>query len=455
MTLLNDLGVKGSQIEGDNSAKLNGGLVDSDLSTDQQRAALRTKFSLIEPEGRRMMGVFLGDEDYEKIQEEMSIVMGDMLLGCLGEFVHEQGGKIVWATRPGGFHNQAVNAIQQVVKVGDRVLHILRDGYLFLHLPNERVAISAEPDANPPTGMTSVCVRSSVNSAEFFRRWREYAEEQNHLRGQAFFADGKIIERKHAYSWDNILLPEKTKCTIRTHVEGFLRNRLRLKGLGVKSRRGLILAGQPGTGKTLLGKVLADTLDASFIWVLPRHVSDPESFERILTMARFVTPAVVFLEDLDLFAEERGKGGDGILGELMNQLDGAIDNEDIVTVATTNHLKAIEEALRNRPGRFDRIIEFDAMDKDCRRSLFVKLLDKADVSKGDMNYLVESTNDYTGARIEELANTLYILAVEGDNNVQPTGDAEAENISISRQLIDAAIDDATFERKGKLGFHAA
>ena len=53
-------------------------------------------------------------------------------------------------------------------------------------------------------------------------------------------------------------------------------------------------------------------------------------------MARFVSPTVVFLEDLDLFAEDRESSRGGGLGELMNQLDGAIDNEDIVTIATTN-----------------------------------------------------------------------------------------------------------------------
>ncbi len=183
-----------------------------------------------------------------------------------------------------------------------------------------------------------------------------------------------------------------------------------------------------------------------------------------MSLARFVAPAVVFLEDLDLFAEEREGNSSWMgLGELMNQLDGAVDNEDIVTIATTNRLDVIEKALRNRPGRFDRIVQIGEMDERCRYRLLGKLLAKAGIGPEDMNYLVDATADYTGAQVEELANTLYILGVDGDNarrsgSVVAVGTAcgpAPEGISVSRQLIDAALEEMAVERKAKIGFHAA
>ena len=93
-----------------------------------------------------------------------------------------------------------------------------------------------------------------------------------------------------------------------------------------------------------------------------------KSFDDFLSLARFVAPTVVFLEDLDLFAQDRQSKDWPGLGELMGQLDGAIDNEDIVTIATTNRLEVIEKALRNRPGRFDRVLRFDTMDEPIRIS---------------------------------------------------------------------------------------
>jgi ATP-dependent 26S proteasome regulatory subunit len=220
-------------------------------------------------------------------------------------------------------------------------------------------------------------------------------------------------------------------------------------------RRGLILAGPPGTGKTLLGKVLADTLNVSFLWVSPRHVRNATSFQEIMSLARFVAPVVVFLEDLDLFAEEREGNKWMGLGELMNQLDGAVDNEDIVTIATTNRLDVIEKALRNRPGRFDRIVEIGALDERCRRELFAKLLSRSSISDGEMAHLISATTDYTGAQIQELANTIYILAVDDEKAAVSGGGSEGGCITVDRQLIDRAVNEFRVERKARLGFHAA
>ena len=210
----------------------------------------------------------------------------------------------------------------------------------------------------------------------------------------------------------------------------------------------------------------ADTLGVSFIWISPRHVRDAHSFEEILEVARFVAPAVVFLEDLDLFAEERDTNGWTGLGELMNQLDGAVDNEGIVTLATTNRLEVIEKALRNRPGRFDRVITMESMDGVCRRQMLRHELRNARISPADRDHLVEATDDYTGAQVEELANTVYILALARENMSCSSqmmhrldgGLAEgatSADVLVDRRLIDSALGEMHVERKAKLGFHVA
>jgi len=388
--------------------------VDEDLSPEAQKAAQAVTMSLIRPIGRRAVAVFLGRHDYNKIVHHFDSLMANMLLESLPGFVRSCGGRITLGIRPGET-DEHVNPIQQTIEIDGTAHHILLVGYLFIQFGDERVVVSADEASPPPNYSLYVGVRSNRDTADFFRRWQAYAKEHSYLRGRAFFADGEIIERKKAYTYDDIILSEEAKRTIRTHVEGFLRNRDRLKALGAKARRGLILAGPPGTGKTLLGKVLAETVDASFIWVSPRHITDAASFEAILSVARFVAPTVLFFEDLDLFAGERESRSWMGLGELMNVLDGAVDNEDIVTIATTNRLETVEKALRNRPGRFDRIVKFETMDDDCRRQMFVRLLSNADVSSDDVERLVASTENYTGAQCEELVSTLYMLAVERDN----------------------------------------
>ena len=139
----------------------------------------------------------------------------------------------------------------------------------------------------------------------------------------------------------------------------------------------------------------------------------------------------------------------------MNQLDGAIDNEDIVTIATTNRLEVIEKALRNRPGRFDRVVEFTPMGEVCRRQLLEKLLAHANVTDGDLAYLIEATDEYTGAQLEELANTLYILAVGLENDVNAHRGSSSHAVEIGRALISTALAEVQVEHKTPVGFQVA
>jgi cell division protease FtsH len=320
------------------------------------------------------------------------------------------------------------------------------EGLMFLSFPDQRVVIEVHES---PSREKTVHIMTGHDAGLFLDQWFAFSQLNNYLKGQAFFADGKIIERKKVYRWEDIVLPEATKRAIQIHVNQFLHNREALKKLGVKGRRGVILAGPPGTGKTLIGKILADTLEVSFIWVIPRHIEDIRSFGDILSLARHISPTVIFLEDLDLFAEERERGGLLGLGELMNQLDGAMDNEDIVTIATTNRLEVIEKALRNRPGRFDRVITIDTMDPPCRRRMLDKLLAKVDVAPETLHRLVHATDGYTGAQVEELVNTLFIHAVDTHSGgVDP---ATEGMLNLDRQ-VDSALQEMSQDGKNRMGF---
>ncbi len=245
--------------------------------------------------------------------------MANLLLECLPAFVHEQKGEIAYAVRLDR-QGDPINPAQSTVTVNNQVRPYLKEGYLFIHLPRQRVVVSREFLNSMGGGcFYEVAIRASGNPSKFREDWEEYARRHNYLRGQAFFADGEILDRRKAYDWASIHLPENARKMIQNHVDSFFRHSGLLRQLGVKPRRGLILSGPPGTGKTLLGKVLADTLGVSFMWVLPRHVKDTESFTYLLDAARFVAPAVVFLEDIDLFAEDREGNASIGLGELMNQ----------------------------------------------------------------------------------------------------------------------------------------
>ena len=429
-----------------------GQLIDNNLVAAAKAARSRVEISTIMADERRIIASFLARDDYQAVVESRAVATADLMLECLPAMIRELGGQVAWSMRMSS--GERVNIILHAVEVAGKIHNIMRDGCLFIHLPDELIAIFATPTYRDKARV-DISVHSSVDSANFHKRWINYTKKNAYLRGQVFFADGSIIERNRTYSWDDILLPKTTIKTIRTHVESFLNNRLRLRDMGVKMRRGLILAGPPGTGKTLLGKVLSDTLNTSFLWVSPRHIRTAESFDEIMTLARFVAPTVVFLEDLDLFGENREEGSWAGLGELMNQLDGVLDNEDIITIDTTNRLEVIEKALQNRPGRFDRIVQIGALDLSCRRRMLKKLLRHAELASMDFDRLIGETDDYTGAQLEELVNTLYILAIEDASRARKIVEDKPATVCIDSQLINRAFQECQVERTTRLGFHVA
>jgi hypothetical protein len=150
--------------------------------------------------------------------------------------------------------------------------------------------------------------------------------------------------------------------------EAFRRN-------GVPFKRGIILHGAPGTGKTLVGKVLAGLKLATFIYVTAADMSGLESVRSIFDLARRLSPTILFFEDIDLFADDRSSYcSKAMLGEILAQLDGFESNDGLVFIATTNDLAAIDPAIRERPSRFDALIHLDLPSREARRNILLQNL---------------------------------------------------------------------------------
>ena len=168
------------------------------------------------------------------------------------------------------------------------------------------------------------------------------------------------------------------------------------------------------TGKTLLGKILCNVIDWTFVWVTPRHLQDARDVTRIVSMCRDLSPTILFLEDIDLFGGNRHNNSNvGVLGELMNQLDGIQENRNIITIATTNNVEVLEKALLKRPGRFDRVIEFTEP-KGNNIVQMLKLFSKGVNLDPDVNFdiLAKSLQGLTGAQIKELVSLAILYAID-------------------------------------------
>jgi cell division protease FtsH len=252
------------------------------------------------------------------------------------------------------------------------------------------------------------------NSNNLIEGLLKYADEHNFLRGQKIDPNCKFVKFNNKLTWDDLILSDKIKTEIKMNLKNLIEYRDIYKNNGLQIKRGLILAGAPGVGKTLLAKILCNTIDWTFIWVTSKNLENPKRVAHIVGMARDLSPAIIFLEDIDLFGGSREFNANPMmLGELLNQLDGIEENSDIIIIGSTNNKEVLEKALVSRPGRFDKVIDFPLPAVPER----IKMIETfSNGLLGDnVPYLEEVAKDAkkkTGAQIRELVNMAIIFAID-------------------------------------------
>jgi len=253
-----------------------------------------------------------------------------------------------------------------------------------------------------------------VKAKDLTTELNSYAHSHNYLKGQKIDGDLSLIDLKRKYTWDDLILDKYTHKDLQTNLMNLIDNVDVYKKNNLPLKRGLIISGEPGTGKSLLGKILCHTTDWTFMWVTPKHFHDLDSVTTIMKTARMLGPTILFLEDIDLYGKHRDQNAlASLLGELMNQLDGIEDNNYVVTIATTNNQDALEKALINRPGRFDKVIRFNSPTNRCREQMFKTFIGNlrmdADI---DMEEMIDRTDRLTGAQVKEVVNQAVLQAID-------------------------------------------
>ncbi|MBF0595223.1 MAG: ATP-binding protein [Candidatus Omnitrophica bacterium] len=271
-----------------------------------------------------------------------------------------------------------------------------------------------------PYGADEIFIKTIARTWDLLKEFQdvfdEYRDKNHYLRGKKFIGLGSSFLPQGEYSRQDIVLPEGMEERIFADINGVLKASPALAKYGLNSKKGFIFAGAPGNGKTLLLKIIANTVDATCILV-PFDVERSIDVSRVFSLARLLAPTVIIFEDIDLYAEERGHSRDTErLGLLMNELDGMIDNREIVVIATTNHLKKVENALQNRPGRFDRVYTFPNPDVNVRQRILAHYIGRVPnrVSPQQVESLAEAFAGYSGAYLKELVNSGFAHAVLRD-----------------------------------------
>jgi cell division protease FtsH len=211
----------------------------------------------------------------------------------------------------------------------------------------------------------------------------------------------------------DVVLPDGLLERIERHTVTFSAHAAELLAAGRSLKRGLLLYGLPGTGKTLTVMYLIGRLPGrTVILTTGRGLG---LVQTVAELARQLVPSMVVLEDVDLVAEERtmpGFGARPVLFELLNEMDGLREDQDVIFVLTTNRPDILEPALAARPGRIDLAVELPVPDAPGRRRL-IDLYGRGLTLEGiDMAGLVARTEGATPAYIKELMRKAALHAAE-------------------------------------------
>ena len=215
-----------------------------------------------------------------------------------------------------------------------------------------------------------------------------------------------------AIARDQIILPEGLLARIERQTIGFGKHSERLLAMGRHLKRGILLHGAPGTGKTLTAMYLASQMRERTVLLLTGRGMG--LIEQSCAMARILQPSIVILEDVDLIAEERTREGAcaAVLFELLNQMDGLSNDADVLFLLTTNRPDILEPALASRPGRIDQAIEIPVPDSECRRQLFELYGRGLTLRLDQLDSFITKTEGASAAFIRELLRKAALFAAD-------------------------------------------
>ena len=193
---------------------------------------------------------------------------------------------------------------------------------------------------------------------------------------------------------------------------------------GMSPSKGVLFYGPPGCGKTLMAKAVANECQANFISVkgpelLTMWFGESEANVRdVFEKARQAAPCVLFFDELDSIAQQRGgSSGDGggaadrVMNQLLTEMDGVGAKKNVFIIGATNRPDIIDTALM-RPGRLDQLIYIPMPDFESRLGILRATLRKSPVSKDiDLQYLASQTDKFTGADLTEICQSACKMAI--------------------------------------------
>lgn len=328
--------------------------------------------------------------------------------------------------------------------------------WLFSHGGHPIVVL--QRDANPrygrQTASLEVLAGATDTAASFLAEFRRRMQGHSILKGQVISlvmgeygpsAAGVTFHARPDLAASEVILPDGLLQKVSDHALGIAEHRDTLNRYGQHLKRGILLYGRPGTGKTHTVRYLLSRSQGATAILLSggslARISEAAS------MARALQPSIVVLEDCDLIAEDRsfGHGPQPLLFEVLDAMDGLASDADVAFVLTTNRVDMLERALAQRPGRVDLAVEIP-LPAQPERVALLKLYSRGiPFSAAALDEAAARTERTTASFARELIRRAVVAAAlagvpVADGHLQTSvGQLMADGEALTRSLLGSGV----------------
>ena len=268
-------------------------------------------------------------------------------------------------------------------------------------------------------------------------QWSRELHDEIYVYDSCWCKSSRLFKTVQNSSWDDVILDPSTKASIINDINAFFRNRALYKDLNVPWKRGIILHGPAGNGKTItikalmneLGNRKQDAVPSLYVKSFENENGSQYAIQNIFQQARLMAPCLLIFEDLDSLVT------DELRSYFLNEVDGLESNDGILMIGSTNHLGKLDPAIAKRPSRFDRKYGFGLPNADQRllyakywRTKFERNL-RVNFNADAAEFFAKITEGFSFAYMKELFVTSLMITVgEAGDQIETELNANKESI---------------------------
>ena len=320
----------------------------------------------------------------------------------------------------------SVARVEQPMGPGEAVLGCVQCGIYLITDGDTRTAVLVRgSDERGPQQDVVVEIASTVpgEARRLLAELRALAVEHNVYRRQVISFGGEVFgpmgrgsllsfHARPTLAREHLVLPDGLLDGVERQIIGVARHRELLLAHGQHLKRGVLLYGAPGVGKTHTIRYLMSNLPETTVLMLSS--SFLHLIREACSVARTLQPTLLIIEDVDLIGEERGprQRSTPLLFQLLNEMDGLGEDVDVTFVLTTNRADVLEPALAARPGRIDHAVEIPMPDAEGRRRLLAVYRGGLELDLAEPERVIERTEGVTASFIKELLRRAALNAAD-------------------------------------------